>query len=235
MDIIGINNKRTIAFQLLFVSLIGVGLTLLFSDVLYPLWGWPASSPMPGRTYVLLVIILLLAHFTGGIGSLGLRKQRNYFLTAGAVIGIILADLFILVPLKDYLRDALNLPTADLGILGNIHGNLAVYGAWLLVAWTAAAIGEEVIFRGFLLTRLEALFGGSIGATAIAVFLQAGIFGIGHAYQGPGAAFSIGVGAIFSGLVFLLLRRNLVPLIIAHGLWDSLGLSLIFMHGAPTT
>lgn len=31
---------------------------------------------------------------------------------------------------------------------------------WLGIVWTAAAFGEEIFFRGFLITRTMALFGG---------------------------------------------------------------------------
>jgi len=41
------------------------------------------------------------------------------------------------------------------------------------VAWTQAAFGEEMVFRGFLLTRLEILLGHGVSATVSAVTGQA--------------------------------------------------------------
>lgn len=38
---------------------------------------------------------------------------------------------------------------------GAIEGNLPLFLLWLGIVWTAAAFGEEMFFRGYLVTRLE--------------------------------------------------------------------------------
>jgi hypothetical protein len=43
----------------------------------------------------------------------------------------------------------------------------------LFLVWVQAAFGEELVFRGFLLTRLELLLGGGLSAAATAVVGQA--------------------------------------------------------------
>ncbi len=57
---------------------------------------------------------------------------------------------------------------------------------------------------------------------------QAIAFGLIHGYQGPAQAISIGIGGAVYGAAFLLARRNLWPLIVAHGLNDMLG--FIFLY-----
>ena len=56
----------------------------------------------------------------------------------------------------------------------------------------------------------------------IALVGQAVVFGLDHSQQGPGGMFKVGViGAVF-GLFYLAVGRNLWPLILAHGLIDSI-------------
>ncbi|MCZ6760070.1 MAG: CPBP family intramembrane metalloprotease, partial [Gemmatimonadetes bacterium] len=61
-----------------------------------------------------------------------------------------------------------------------------------------------------------------------AVVSQAIAFGLIHAYQGSTQAISIGIGGAVYGAAFLLARRNLWPLVVAHGLNDTIG--FIFLY-----
>ena len=97
----------------------------------------------------------------------------------------------------------------------------------LPLVWLIAAFGEEFFFRGLLLTAVAELFGGSRMAWALAVVVQAAAFGLVHAYQGPVQAIAIGIGGLVYGAAFLYAGRNLWPLILAHGINNSLGLSLL--------
>lgn len=65
---------------------------------------------------------------------------------------------------------------------GAVAGSLPHFLLWIGIVWSAAAFGEEMFFRGYLITRLQALFpAGRVGA-AMAVLLSALIFGYGHFY-----------------------------------------------------
>jgi membrane protease YdiL (CAAX protease family) len=64
-----------------------------------------------------------------------------------------------------------------------------------------AAVGEEALFRGWLLPMLTQKLGGRFW---LANVLQAGLFGLGHPQAGPFAVV-IGGGAAYSGW---LTRRN---------------------------
>ncbi|PKP89607.1 MAG: CPBP family intramembrane metalloprotease, partial [Alphaproteobacteria bacterium HGW-Alphaproteobacteria-15] len=65
---------------------------------------------------------------------------------------------------------------------GDVAGNLPVLLLWLGIVWTAAAFGEEMFFRGFLVTRAAALFRGVPFGAVLAVLIPALLFGLGHAY-----------------------------------------------------
>jgi uncharacterized protein len=80
---------------------------------------------------------------------------------------------------------------------------------------------EELLVRGFLLNRIEAVFGGGRGATLIAVLAQAALFGALHLYQGSfGFVFAALFASIY-GVAYILFGRNLWPLILVHGIWNS--------------
>lgn len=115
-----------------------------------------------------------------------------------------------------------------------LRGDLTAYLRILAIAWTTAAFGEELLFRGFLLTRLEHIFQGVRGGTAAAIILQAFLFGIAHAYLGArGVAIATLVGLIYAAW-YLKRGRNLWPLFLAHGLTDTISLTAIYAGAIPT-
>jgi hypothetical protein len=106
-----------------------------------------------------------------------------------------------------------------------LQGNLVVY-LWFLipVAWGSAAIGEELLMRGYFLHRLE----GKAGLQA-AIIAQALIFALFHFYQGIVGVVSIFLLALVFGHVYIRAGRNLLPVILAHGVIDTVSLTLIYL------
>lgn len=51
-------------------------------------------------------------------------------------------------------------PAVGYAHYGDLHGNLPQLALLLIIAWTTAGFGEEMLFRGFFLTRLEGLWAG---------------------------------------------------------------------------
>ncbi len=117
--------------------------------------------------------------------------------------------------------------------LATIAGNPLVLAGWLAIAWTTAAFGEEVLYRGFLLGRLRALLGTSRAAACIAVALQAVAFGFSHAYQGATGMLVSGTLGLVFGLLYLR-AKSLWPLVIAHGLIDTVGLVAVYAGALQT-
>lgn len=88
---------------------------------------------------------------------------------------------------------------------------------WIPVA-LSAGFCEEVAFRGYLQKQFQAI----TGSTALAVLIQAVIFGIGHLYEGLGPVLRImGFGALFGMLAVW--RKSLRPGMIAHAWSDIFG------------
>ena len=114
---------------------------------------------------------------------------------------------------------------------GDVAGNVPVYLMWLGIGIVSGGLAEEMFFRGYLITRLQTAFKGLRLAPVLAVFIPGLIFGYGHYYyQGLGGLITTGMIGIVLGVLFLLYKRNLWPLIIAHACVDSLAITAMFMQ-----
>ncbi len=128
----------------------------------------------------------------------------------------------------DEARQALD--TRYQGRFDNVPGNLSAYLFWIVMAWAIGGFTEEMLFRGALFARFERLFGPIPFAAALAVIAQAVLFGQQHYYyQGLAGWVATGVIGAVSGFLYLAFRRNLWPLIISHGLSNTIGLTLIYL------
>lgn len=106
--------------------------------------------------------------------------------------------------------------------------NPAALPTMLFHIFVGAALGEEVVFRGFYFERWRRLFGNGWPARVAIVILSSVVFGWGH-HAGQGVA---GVEqALIVGLVFgaLFARTGrLVGLMIAHAAFDLAAVALIY-------
>jgi membrane protease YdiL (CAAX protease family) len=113
-----------------------------------------------------------------------------------------------------------------------LRESLLVFLLFLIfVAWGTAAFGEEMLFRGFLLNNLEAGLGGTRLALGAALILQAGLFGATHFYQGWYGILLTGSIGLLMGIVFLIGKRWLLPIILAHGIIDTISLVSLYQAG----
>ncbi len=92
----------------------------------------------------------------------------------------------------------------------------------MVVVLVFVAIWEEVVFRGFLLTRLQAIF----GRWWLTVLVGACLFTVGHVYEGSLALVAVwGLGVVM-GFLFVW-RRSLLPSITMHFAFDLTMLLLV--------
>jgi len=115
-----------------------------------------------------------------------------------------------------------------------LQGNLPMYLQIMGAVWVTAALFEELVYRGFMLTRLEAVFGSTVIGMFLAVLAQAVVFGLIHYYQGWAGMVLTGIGGFIFGLGYYLSGRNLWALILAHGLVNTYGLTMIFLYGVES-
>ncbi len=162
-----------------------------------------------------------------GWSGLGLARPASWLRVAieGALLaiaaGVVLALVGGIVTAK--------FGAPDLRPFMSMREHPAELAGWIAIAWTTAAFGEEIVFRGYLLPHMSPVRRLGRAGWAVGIVLSSALFGLAHSYQGPGGGIASGVvGAVFAtGLVIG--SRSLWRTIIAHGLFDTVSLILLFL------
>lgn len=102
----------------------------------------------------------------------------------------------------------------------------------LAIVWIFAGFGEEIGYRGYLLTRAADLGNRSRIAYVVAMLYVAVLFGLGHVYKGPAGIMDSTYSGLVLGGIYLLSGRNLWVPILAHGITDTVAVVAIFMGWA---
>jgi len=110
-----------------------------------------------------------------------------------------------------------------------ITGHALIALEWLLLIWTFAAFGEEIGYRGYLLTRAAEVGGRSKAAYWAGVVVVAVLFGYGHYYKGPSGIVDSGMAGLILGAAYVLSGRNLWVCILAHGFIDTVAVVAAFL------
>ena len=163
--------------------------------------------------------------------GLGLYRSWGYTLAFGALLGIgnECLELFVTQPLLVRLFHR----WPDLSDLRPLVGNRNLFGLALLLTWTLAAFGEELVYRGYLMNRVADLFGRSRTAWTVSLILTSALFGLGHFDQGAiGQIENVIDGFLLAGFYLLCGRKLAVP-IVAHGVQDTIDVLLIFLGKYP--
>jgi membrane protease YdiL (CAAX protease family) len=191
-----------------------------------------ASRILVPLRLALLVLFasVLLWRSGGGWRALGLRRPQRLWLVPLLAIGGYFAGELCAALVVKFVYPLLHLEAPPVpAFLSRMRGDLGEYLYWMIpVTWGSAAFGEEMLFRGFMLDRLDQLLGGR-GAGWAAAVLQALLFGAAHAYLGASGAIVAGVLGLVLGAVFLIAGRNLWPCILIHGLIDSTSITAVFL------
>jgi hypothetical protein len=165
--------------------------------------------------------------------QLGLSRPTKWLRTIGIGAGIGLvyqaASIWLVAPLLHRLTNE----PINLSQVTPVNNNLPLLIFWLAISWTTAAFGEETVYRGYVLNRVADLFRHSRAGWVVGLIVSSALFGFGHAYQGiTGILETFLFGCVMAGL-YLTGRRNFWLLIIAHGIYDTAALVLIFLGLYP--
>jgi membrane protease YdiL (CAAX protease family) len=182
---------------------------------------------------MLLIAATLLLRRNGETwASVGLRRPRSARRTAGLVIAGYLIAYALALPFAYVLIRVGHVPARGADLLVNRHGGIAEYLFWLVpAAWGLAAFGEEMLFRGFVFTRLMRLMPPGRLGLSVSLGLQSLVFGALHYAYGPGTALVAAVLGLVLGGVYLVGGRNLWAAILLHGLIDTTSISVAYFVG----
>ena len=96
------------------------------------------------------------------------------------------------------------------------------------LVWTFAAFGEEMGYRGYLMTRAADVGNRSRLAYTAALVASSVLFGYGHYYKGPAGILQSTVSGLILGGAYLLSRKNLWVSVLAHGCADTIAIAAVF-------
>jgi hypothetical protein len=105
----------------------------------------------------------------------------------------------------------------DLSNFTAVHSNLKLTLIYLVLIWGLAAFGEELVYRGYLMTRLAGLLRGTRAAWVISLVIISIVFGCSHTGQGATGMLENVWDGLLLGTVYLACGRNLTAAIVAHG------------------
>jgi membrane protease YdiL (CAAX protease family) len=184
---------------------------------------------LPNEVPILFVLGLVSIRLRdGGWSAMGFKRPSSWtrivlIALMAAAVRLILGGL-VVEPLAGHFWPPIVPPTGAEAITGNIKSAIV----WLALVWTWAAFGEEVGYRGYLLTRAADLGGRTTAAYWIGIILVSVLFGYGHYYKGPVGIIDSGVAGLVLGAAYMLSGRNLWASILAHGFIDSFGVIALF-------
>ena len=182
-------------------------------------------------TYLLVVLLVLASYslWVRGLGgtTVGLARPASVCRTALQAMAVALA---ILVSVRLFIVLFATWVTGvpvDLSAVEPIRGVPLRLTVWLVHAWTLAAFGEEMVFRGNLLCRLADLVGDSRAGLTFALVISSAFFGWAHRYQGPAGMIATGLIGAILGLLYLC-KGNLWSVIACHAFVDTVALVAIY-------
>lgn len=111
----------------------------------------------------------------------------------------------------------------------DIENNTPNFITIMIVMWVFAAFGEEMLYHGYYTKGLAVLMGNTKTAWVISISIVILFFSAGHLNQGLSGAIGVGLISIPFSYLFYKNQNNLMLLVLVHGFYDSIGLTLLYL------
>ena len=122
---------------------------------------------------------------------------------------------------------------ADMSSYSYLEGNLPMLLLSLAAVYVVSSFGEEVVYRGFLMNRLTEMTESSRAAWYASAVISAVVFGLAHFDWGFAGVVQTTMMGLALAVSYLLVKRNLWVLVLAHACIDTL--LLIQLYQGPAT
>ena len=139
-------------------------------------------------------------------------------------IAIFLCYGYVMIPSVTYLTGE----PMDFSEFEQFKGNLSASVSLLIYIWISAAFGEEIVFRGYLMTQFTKFFGASKISLAINILLFGFLFGLIHAYQGISGQILTGIIGMLLAVIFHIRKNDLWFNVALHGFIDTV--AVVYMY-----
>ena len=193
--------------------------SLSFLDKIIP----PAGIPI-----AVITIFVLFKWKKIPIKYLGLFKPKSWSITIfiGLLVGTFIQvfGIYILSPLNEWLGVVQEIPASYAAIEGN-NSKLIIY---LVVSWTTAGLGEELIYRSFFLGQFVSVFEKVKNKWTLSLVISSLIFGLLHFNNGIDAVIGTTINGFIIGLVYLKTNRNIWAAYVTHAVANTVGFLIIY-------
>lgn len=203
------------------LSIIVIGMIIFLPHAeLIPFFGY--SIP------ILLFTWFVLKYSKETFSDIGfsLKEFKPKSIIIGGLVALLTLVFMQLIfhPVLDFF---VSLEYTDAGLNDTIQGGKLQFFIMVIMGWLIGGFYEEIVFHGFIFTRLEKMFKGKY-STNLSFVITSVIFGVYHIQLGAlGLINALVVGAIYLAL-FLYFKRNLWYSIICHGFYNSMVMTLIY-------
>lgn len=165
------------------------------------------------------------------IASLGFKRAQSGLGMAGSVfLGVVFLQLLqigVTMPVLNRLTDT----TINYSSFANLQGNLGQLLLFLTLSWTLAALGEELVYRGYLQKLLGSLLGNNTSGILLTAGISSLLFGLAHIEQGLTGVIVTAIDALFFSWLKHKFDGNLWAAVLAHGFSNSIGLVIFYFTG----
>lgn len=181
---------------------------------------------------VILSFVIVIAYLRRSktrkdlLKSIGLRQPRNllFLVIVSACLGVLieLSTEIFLNPIIENITDSkIDLSAVDLS-------SVWAYLTWIVVGFVLGGLLEEILFRGFLITRISKFLTASKIRDLLALIITSILFGLCHLYQGWSGVISTGIIGFIFGIIFLAFHKNLWYAILTHGFVNATALTILY-------
>ena len=192
----------------------------------------PHTGIIPNFGYsipLLLLVWLVLRFNKETFCNIGFRWKSFswHALLIGTLAGIAVFcfNQLLFLPILDYF---VSFQEPEIGINTFLKQNIWTYLFILIMGWIIGGFYEEIVFHGFIFTRLEKMIPGN-KKTLWSFLITAIIFGLYHIQMGPIGVINAFIAGIAYHSLALYFDRNLWYSIICHGVYNAIVITTIYM------
>lgn len=219
------NSKR--ALEMLLVSLPAV-LVLLFAE------SWAGDNPLARQAVIWVAYIVMLLTVYAALRMQGTNwshlgvsfvfagwRRVGVTLRQSAIVFVCAALAFAIAAVV--MANIVGIPEgADFQSYDYLQGNPGMLVLALVAVYIVSSFGEEVLFRGYLMTRCAEFFGSSKTGWNIAIAISTVVFALIHYDWGIAGVVQAGFMGFVLAYAYVRVHRNLWVNIVAHGVMDTI-------------
>lgn len=215
-------NKKNVFKEIIFIV---VAIAFIF---FFPRFG---LIPLPYGFAVVITLAIwwYLQRTHENFNDLGFSFRR--FEPKAVIIGAVAAVLifsFLQYIFFPVLTKIIPLEKANLDDFKKVRHHTGNYIFFLVLSWLGGGFYEELVFHGFIFTRLEKMIPGK-NALRISFLLTNTIFGLYHFQLGIGGVFNAFLAGSAYHALMIKYKRNLWYSIFVHGFFDTIAFTYIYL------